>query len=101
MLTEAMAIELGPHGIRVNAVAPATVLDEVYRGQSPDHPAYVNFTIQARRSGAPGRLRMSPKRSRFLASDRSDWTTGVVLDITGGAHVARRLSAPADTRAKK
>ena len=100
MLTEAMAIELGPHGIRVNAVAPATVLDEVYRGQSPDNPAYVNFTIQGTPLGRTGAPADVAEAVAFLASDRSDWTTGVVLDITGGAHVARRLSAPTDTRAK-
>ena len=101
MLTEAMAIELGPHGIRVNAVAPATVLDEVYRGQSPDNPAYVNFTIQGTPLGRTGAPADVAEAVAFLASDRSDWTTGVVLDITGGAHVARRLSGPAHTPAKK
>ncbi|MFM9967121.1 MAG: SDR family NAD(P)-dependent oxidoreductase [Burkholderiales bacterium] len=100
MLTEAMALELGPYGIRVNAVAPATVLDEVYRGISADNPDYVNFTIQGTPLGRTGSPEDVAEAVAFLASDRSDWTTGVVLDITGGAHVARRLSAPTDSRTK-
>ena len=100
MLTEAMALELGPYGIRVNAVAPATVLDEVYRGQSEEHPAYVNFTIQGTPLGRTGAPEDVAEAVAFLASERSSWTTGVVLDVTGGAHVARRLTAPTDTRAK-
>ena len=72
MLTEAMAIELGPHGIRVNAVAPATVLDEVYRGQSPNNPAYVNFTIQGTPLGRTGAPEDVAEAVAFLASDRSE-----------------------------
>ena len=101
MLTEAMAIELGSYGIRVNAVAPATMLDEVYRGANDKNPDYVNFTIQGTPLGRTGAPEDVAEAVAFLASDRSDWTTGVVLDVTGGAHVARRLSAPGDTRGKK
>lgn len=97
-LTEAMAVELGPYGIRVNAVAPALVLDEVYTTERPEQPAYVNFVIRGTPLGRTGSPADIAEAVAFLASDRSAWTTGAILDITGGAHCARRSQAPADSR---
>jgi len=98
MLTEAMAVDLGPYGIRVNAVAPALVLDEVYTSEQPEQPAYVNFVIRGTPLGRTGSPADIAEAVAFLASDRSTWTTGAILDITGGAHCARRSQAPANWR---
>jgi NAD(P)-dependent dehydrogenase (short-subunit alcohol dehydrogenase family) len=98
MLTEAMAVDLGPYGIRVNAVAPALVLDEVYTSERPEQPAYINFVIHGTPLGRTGSPADIAEAVAFLASDRSAWTTGAILDITGGAHCARRSQAPANWR---
>jgi NAD(P)-dependent dehydrogenase (short-subunit alcohol dehydrogenase family) len=96
MLTEALAIELGPNRIRVNAVAPAMVLDRVYTEADPGARPYTRFVVQGTplgRTGSPGDV---AEAVLFLASDKSGWTTGTVLDVTGGAHVARRAQAPVE-----
>ncbi len=87
-LTHVLAIELGPHRIRVNAIAPGLILDEVLRDES--HPSeYVRLMLRGtplRRTGAAEDIAPSVA---FLASERSPWTTGAILEITGGSHTGR------------
>ncbi len=89
MLTEVLAIEFGPHGIRVNAVAPGLVMDEMVTEASPGLHPYYAMMLQGTplgRTGAPADI---AEAVAFLASDRSAWTTGAVLDVTGGSHTGR------------
>src|SRR5438067_777532 len=56
MLTQALAIELGPHGIRVNAVAPGLVTDVALTATDPGLTAYIRMMLDMtplRRTGAP------------------------------------------------
>ncbi|WP_064745297.1 SDR family NAD(P)-dependent oxidoreductase [Pseudonocardia acaciae] len=88
MLVHTLAIELGPHGIRVNAVAPGLVLDEVLtsgEGQPPYFEAMLRAT-PLRRTGDADDVAQAVA---FLASDRSAWTTGAILEVTGGSHCGR------------
>lgn len=89
MLTQVMAIEFGPHGIRVNAVSPGVVLPEVITGMSDDNHPYVNMSLQAiplKRTGSPHDIAGAVI---FLASDRAGWITGVDLQVGGGSHCGR------------
>jgi NAD(P)-dependent dehydrogenase (short-subunit alcohol dehydrogenase family) len=89
MLTHVLAIELGPQRIRVNAVAPGLVLDDVLRDGDTHASEYVNLMLRGtplRRTGAPEDIAPAVV---FLASDRSGWTTGAILEITGGSHCGR------------
>lgn len=90
MLTHVFAIELGPHHIRVNAIAPGLILDEVLREGDPEHRSkYADMRLAMtplRRTGAPEDIAPAVV---FLASDRSPWTTGSILEITGGSHAGR------------
>jgi NAD(P)-dependent dehydrogenase (short-subunit alcohol dehydrogenase family) len=72
-LTEAMAEELGPRGIRVNAVVPSTIDTEANRAAMPD----------ADRSSwvKPEQLAQA---ILFLASDAAAGVNGVSLPVTGG-----------------
>ena len=88
-LTHVLAIELGPHGIRVNAISPGLVLDDVLR-EGDDHASeYVRLMLRGtplRRTGSPADIAPAVV---FLASDRSGWTTGAILEISGGSHTGR------------
>lgn len=90
MLTHVLAIELGPHGIRVNAVAPGLIMDQVLKEGDPQHSSNYAAMMLAmtplRRTGAPEDIAPAVV---FLASDRSPWTTGSILEITGGSHAGR------------
>jgi NAD(P)-dependent dehydrogenase (short-subunit alcohol dehydrogenase family) len=89
MLTHVLAIELGPHGIRVNAVAPGLILDEVVKESQPGIHPYVEMMLQAtplKRTGNPDDI---AETVAFLASERAAWTTGAILEVTGGSHCGR------------
>ena len=83
MLTQAMAADLGPDGIRVNALAPgviATPMTEVTQND-PERRSRFLARIPANRLGSPEEL-AGP--AIFLASDMATYVTGVTLPVDGG-----------------
>lgn len=90
-MTEVMAIEFGPHGIRVNAVAPGLIMDEVWTREAADdlHP-YAELMLRGTPLGRTGHPNDVAEAVVFLASERgSPWTTGAILAISGGSHCGR------------
>lgn len=83
MLTKALSIELAPHGVRVNAIAPgliATPLNERAR-QNPDYLANFGKRISLGRPGVPDDV---AQPAVFLASEMARYITGVTLPVDGG-----------------
>lgn len=81
-LAKAMARELGPDGIRVNAIAPGLIHTDITAGKLTDErKAEVIRTIPLGRLGTAEEV---AKACLFLASDLSSYTTGAVLDVNGG-----------------
>lgn len=82
MFSRHVAKEVGQHGVRVNCVAPATVLSErVNRIMSEARQNEVAALAPLGRLGRPEDVALA---TLFLASDSSSWLTGVTLDVAGG-----------------
>ena len=82
MFTRHVAREVGPHGIRANAVAPATTLSErVQRIMPQERRDEIAAMSPLGRLGAP---EDSAAATLFLASDSASWLTGITLDVAGG-----------------
>ena len=84
-MAKAMARELAPDGIRVNAVAPGLVETELLVGKITEAGKQkVAETTPLGRLAQPLDIANS---CLFLASNLSSYVTGVVLDVNGGLHI--------------
>jgi NAD(P)-dependent dehydrogenase (short-subunit alcohol dehydrogenase family) len=84
--TRHLALEVGPHGITVNAVAPGTTLTERVRAvRSPEESRKIAERVPLRRLGEPDDI---ADVVLFLASDSARYMTGAVLDVNGGLVMA-------------
>jgi 3-oxoacyl-[acyl-carrier protein] reductase len=88
MLTQVAALELGPRGIRVNAVSPGFVHTPLTEGAALV-PGVVEEYVENTALGRTGTPRDIADAVSFLCSPKSSWMTGEVLDINGGAHLKR------------
>lgn len=90
MLTHTMAIELGPMGIRVNAVSPGLVMDSVMSLENPPADEYPRAILKGIPIGRTARSEEIASAVLFLAdSERASYVNGAILNVTGGAHPGR------------
>lgn len=89
--SRAIAKEAGPHGIRVNAVAPASIDTDMFKGQSTKeglNPEEIRALRQ--RSTVLKRLAAAEEVAAavaYLASDDASFVTGTVMDVNGGSFI--------------
>ena len=82
MLTRKLAQQVGKAGVRVNAIAPSTVVNDKIRKFMPDdQQRSLAASYAVPRLGEPADIAAA---ALFLSSDASSWTTGIVLDVAGG-----------------
>ncbi|MBI2320662.1 MAG: glucose 1-dehydrogenase [Chloroflexi bacterium] len=83
MLTKQMALELAPHGIRVNRVCPGLIETDINRDRlaNPEYRAYRVAGIPLGRIGTPDDV---AGMVVCLASDASQYVTGAAVFIDGG-----------------
>ena len=81
-LTLGLARELGPDGIRVNAVRPGVVLTQIHeRNGTPGRTECVGTSAPLGRAGTPGEV---AEAILWLVSDAASYASGAILDVTGG-----------------
>jgi NAD(P)-dependent dehydrogenase (short-subunit alcohol dehydrogenase family) len=87
-LTQALAAEFGPRGIRVNALLPGAVDTDMYRAMNdtPDKQAFITALHALKRTGRPDEL---ARAALYLASDDAAFVTGTAMLVDGGVSITR------------
>lgn len=83
-MTKSLARELGPVGIRVNAVAPGVTKTDMVAALPEEMVARITSTIPLRRMGEPEEV---ANAFLFLASDMASYVTGTILSVDGASMV--------------
>jgi NAD(P)-dependent dehydrogenase (short-subunit alcohol dehydrogenase family) len=86
-LTQQTAVDLAPHGIRVNAVAPGTIMTPLNEKVFREHPNPDELIATWNRAHPLGRFGQPEEVAEmvaFLASDRSSFITGEIIRVDGG-----------------
>jgi NAD(P)-dependent dehydrogenase (short-subunit alcohol dehydrogenase family) len=85
MLSKVAALELGPHGIRVNSIAPGIIRTENIAPVFADRPQVEEAFKAVTPLGRVGETIDVARLALFLASDAASWITGQTHHIDGGA----------------
>jgi NAD(P)-dependent dehydrogenase (short-subunit alcohol dehydrogenase family) len=86
MLTQCAALELAPHGVRVNAIDPGVVVTELHTvtGAVTDYPAFLERSKTTHPIGRVGGVDEVAELVLYLLSDAAGWITGASVAIDGG-----------------
>jgi NAD(P)-dependent dehydrogenase (short-subunit alcohol dehydrogenase family) len=87
-LTRAMALELGPCGVRANAIAPGSIMTEgtkqLFYGEGGQFHARTQAFMDHLPLGRPGTLEEIAEAALFLASPESRYINGHIMTVDGG-----------------
>lgn len=91
-MTRQMAVEFGPHNVRVNSISPGTIntpMNEKIVAEQGDHIA--RAWVKMHPIGRIGRPEEVAEAALYLASDAARFTTGIDLRVDGGLTAAPRF----------
>ena len=87
-LTKSMALELGPHGVLVNGIAPGSILTDATRqlfyGDDGNYKEAVQGLLDHIPLGRPGTAQEIANAALFLAAPESSYINGHILTVDGG-----------------
>ena len=83
-MTKAMAVELSPKGIRINAIAPGFIATDMSAKALDSDPERKNKVFSRTPMGYLGEPKDIGTTAAFLASDAAKYITGVVIPVDGG-----------------
>jgi NAD(P)-dependent dehydrogenase (short-subunit alcohol dehydrogenase family) len=88
--TRCVALELAPHGVRVNAVNPGVVVTELHTVTNaiPDYPGFLERSKTTHPIGRVGRPEEVASLILYLLSEEAGWITGATYSIDGGRALA-------------
>jgi NAD(P)-dependent dehydrogenase (short-subunit alcohol dehydrogenase family) len=89
-LTRCVALDLAPHGVRVNEVNPGVVVTELHTVTQAiaDYPAFLERSKDTHPLGRVGQPEEVAKLILWLLSDEAGWITGGTYSIDGGRALA-------------
>ncbi|HYM80459.1 MAG TPA: glucose 1-dehydrogenase [Candidatus Limnocylindria bacterium] len=90
MLTRCAALDLAPHGVRVNAVNPGVVVTELHTvtGAMADYAAFLERSKTTHPIGRVGSAEEVASLVAYLLSEEASWITGATYAIDGGRALA-------------
>ncbi|MDR1977156.1 MAG: SDR family oxidoreductase [Synergistaceae bacterium] len=91
MLTRAWALELAPHGIRINSVAPGFAPGSEVSGLPEEHVKNMLNSIPLERTSGPND---ASEAILFLCSSKASFITGTTLSVDGGRTAGTYKKAP-------
>jgi NAD(P)-dependent dehydrogenase (short-subunit alcohol dehydrogenase family) len=81
-LTLGLSKEVGPEGIRVNAIRPGVIKTEIHAsGGDPDRAERIGAQAPLQRAGDADEI---ARAILWLASDEASYVSGAILDVAGG-----------------